>query len=106
MVIDFLSGLILATVFKKSKKTTNGRISSAAGIKGIAKKIFILFLIVLSRQLDLVLNINIIRDGAIFAFISMEGLSILENTTLAGLPVPIALKDALEVLNKKGNRNE
>jgi len=28
MVIDFLSGLILAIVFKKSKKTASGRLSS------------------------------------------------------------------------------
>lgn len=43
-VIDFLSGLLLAIVFKNSKKTKNGRLSSGDGIKGLAKKVFILFL--------------------------------------------------------------
>lgn len=101
MVIDYVSGLILAIVFKKSNKTKNGRVSSEAGIKGLAKKIFILMLIVMSEQIDIVLGISIVRDGAIIAFISMEGISILENATLAGLPVPRIIKNALEVLNKK-----
>lgn len=101
MVIDYVSGLILAIVFKKSNKTKNGRVSSEAGIKGLAKKIFILMLIVMSEQIDIVLGISIVRDGAIIAFISMEGISILENATLAGLPVPKIIKNALEVLNKK-----
>lgn len=100
MIIDFLSGLILAIVFKKSSKTKSGRVSSEAGIKGLAKKIFILFLVALAEQLDIVLGTNLVRDGAVIAFISMEGVSILENSTLAGLPVPRMIKNALEVLSK------
>ena len=53
MVIDFLCGLILAIVFKKSKKTESGRLSSQAGILGLTKKIFILFLVAVSTQLDI-----------------------------------------------------
>ncbi len=107
MIIDFLSGLILAIVFKKSSKTKNGRVSSEAGIKGLAKKVFILFLGALAEQLDIILGTNLIRDGVIIAFISMEGISILENSTLAGLPVPKLIRDALEVLNKGDhNKNE
>ncbi len=106
MVIDFLSGLILAIVFKKSKKTKSGRLSSEAGIRGLAKKIFILFLVAMAQQLDIVLTVSFVRDGAIIAFISMEGISILENSTLAGLKVPKVIKNILEVLNKKGNDDE
>ncbi len=106
MSIDFLSGLLLAVVFKKSKKTESGRLSSAAGIKGLSKKIFILFLIAMSQQLDIILTTLFIRDGAIIAFISMEGVSILENSTLAGLKVPTVIKNVLEVLNKDGKQDE
>lgn len=106
MSIDFLSGLLLAVVFKKSKKTESGRLSSAAGIKGLSKKIFILFLIAMSQQLDIILTTSFIRDGAIIAFISMEGVSILENSTLAGLKVPTVIKNVLEVLNKDGKKDE
>ena len=106
MSIDFLSGLLLAVVFKKSKKTESGRLSSAAGIKGLSKKIFILFLIAMSQQLDIILTTSFIRDGAVISFIFMEGLSILENSTLAGLKVPSVIKNALEVLNKGRNNDE
>lgn len=106
MIIDFLSGLILAIVFKNSSKTKNGRVSSEAGIRGLAKKIFILFLVTVATQLDLVLGTSIVRDGVVIAFISMEGISILENTTLAGLPVPRIIKNALEVLNKSEDEND
>ena len=106
MVIDFLSGLILAIVFKNSNKTKNGRLSSEAGIKGLAKKIFILFIVAVGTQLDLVLGVSFVRDGVVIAFISMEGLSILENVALAGVPVPKLIKNALEVLNKKDNKED
>lgn len=106
MVIDFLSGLILAIVFKNSNKTKNGRLSSEAGIKGLAKKIFILFIVAVGAQLDLVLGVSFVRDGAVIAFISMEGLSILENVALAGVPVPKLIKNALEVLNKKEDKED
>ncbi len=103
MLIDFLSGLILAIVFKNSKKTENGKLSSRAGIIGLSKKIFILFLVALSTQLDIVLETSFIRDGTIIGFISMEGISIIENASLAGLPIPKIIKNALEIINKKDN---
>lgn len=31
----------------------------------------------------------------------MEGISIVENATLAGLPIPRVIKNALEIINKK-----
>ncbi len=101
MLIDFLSGLILAIVFKNSKKTENGKLSSRAGIIGLSKKVFILFLVALSTQLDIVLETSFIRDGTIIGFISMEGISIIENASLAGLPIPKIIKNALEIINKK-----
>ena len=101
MVLDFLSGLILAIVFKNSKKTDNGKLSSSAGIIGLSKKILILFLVALSTQLDIVLETSFIRDGTVIGFISMEGISIIENASLAGLPIPKVVKNALEIINKK-----
>jgi toxin secretion/phage lysis holin len=101
MVLDFLSGLILAIVFKNSKKTDNGKLSSRAGIIGLSKKIFILFLVAVATQLDIILETSFIRDGTVIGFISMEGISIIENASLAGLPIPKVVKNALEIINKK-----
>ena len=101
MVLDFLSGIILAIVFKNSKKTDNGKLSSSAGIIGLSKKIFILFLVALATQLDIVLETSFIRDGTVIGFISMEGISVIENASLAGLPIPKVIKNALEIISKK-----
>lgn len=101
MTLDFISGIILAVAFKNSKKTENGKLSSSAGITGLTKKIFILILVAVSTQLDIVLKTTFIRDGAVIGFISMEGISIIENATLAGLPIPRVIKNALEIINKK-----
>ena len=101
MVLDFFSGIILAIVFKNSKKTDNGKLSSSAGIIGLSKKIFILFLVALATQLDIVLETSFIRDGTVIGFISMEGISVIENASLAGLPIPKVIKNALEIISKK-----
>ena len=45
MVLDYLTGVIVAGVFHKSKKTDSGKLSSAAGLKGLAKKVLMLFLV-------------------------------------------------------------
>lgn len=101
MVIDVILGFTNALIFKKSKKTENGRASSAQGIKGITKKIIILFIVVVANQLDIIMGVNFIKDGVIIAYATMEGLSIVENIAFMGVPVPKVVKDALEILNKK-----
>lgn len=104
MIIDYVMGLIVAGVFHKSKKSEHGSLNSVAGWKGITKKIATLFMIVVAYHLDVVLNINYIRNTACMAFIVNEGLSILENYTLMGGTGTDVLKKALDVLkNKKDN---
>ena len=44
-----------------------------------------------------------IRTAVIFFYISNEGVSVLENTTRIGLPVPEKLKDILAQLHNKGD---
>ena len=106
IALDFIIGLFNALILKKSKKTKHGKASSAQGIKGIIKKIYILFMIVVAQQLDILLGSNFVRDGAIIGFGAMEVLSIIENITFAGVPVPNIIKNALEILNKKEEEKE
>ena len=42
----------------------------------------------------------------IWFYIANEGLSILENLSLAGVPFPQRVKDALEQLHEKNNFDE
>ena len=97
MVLDYLTGVIVAGVFHKSKKTESGKLSSAAGIKGVAKKILMLFLVVAGQYVDIVLGVNYFRNAVIIALITNELISLIENASLAGIDIPI-LSKAVEML--------
>lgn len=99
MVIDFVTGWIVAVVFKKSHKTETGGYSSAIGLKGLCKKGMILLLVVMANLLDQQTGANYIRDGVCIAFMVNEAMSILENAGLMGIPIPAVITKALDVLN-------
>ena len=99
MGIDLLTGIIVAAVFKKSKKTESGALNSKVTYKGILKKIYELCLVVIANMLDLYLGTQFIRNGVIYAFILNELLSIVENAALMGIVSPI-INDAIDILKK------
>lgn len=105
MLIDYVTGWILAVVFKKSHKTATGGYSSAIGIKGLCKKAMILLLVVVANLLDKQTGANFVRDAVCIAFMINEAMSILENAGLMGVPIPAALKKALDILNEKQEDN-
>lgn len=103
MAIDYVTGLMVAGVFKKSKKSENGALESRAGFKGLCKKCMVLLFILIAHRLDLMLGANYIRDAVIIAFIANETVSVVENAGLMGVPIPAIITKAIDVLNKKGN---
>ena len=102
MSIDYITGLILAGIFKKSPKTPNGALESRAGWKGLARKGITLLIVLVAAQLDLIMNTEYIRDAVIIAFIANEGISIIENAALMGVPIPKQMTKAIELLKEKG----
>lgn len=80
--------------------------NSKAGWYGLAKKGSILMLIIVAVRLDILLNTNYVRDAVCIAFCVNELLSIVENTSLMGIPYPPALKNAIEVLQKQTGRKD
>lgn len=102
MGVDYVTGLILAAV-RKSPKTDTGGLSSRIGLKGLAKKCVILMLVLVSARLDITLGTSYIRDAVCIGFIANELLSIIENAGLLGVPMPQALKNAVEILQKKND---
>lgn len=98
MGIDFITGLIVAGIFKKSKKTKNGALESNIGFKGLAKKVIILFFVLIGARLDLLLGSDYIRTALIIAFICNETISITENAGLIGIPIPKPIADAIDIL--------
>ena len=100
MIIDYVTGLSAAYIM------SNVYLDSRKGFKGIIKKIVILCLVILAHQMDVLVGQDaLVRNVVLLFFIGNEGLSILENASNCGLPVPKRLKDTLaqftEAKNKK-----
>ena len=106
MVIDYVSGLIVAGVFKKSPKTDTGALESKAGWKGICRKGMTLLFVLIAYRLDLTIGTNYIRNAVIIAFIANETISLVENAGLMGVPLPAVITKAIDVLQKKADQNE
>ena len=106
MGIDYMSGLIVAGVFKNSAKTDKGGLSSNVGFKGLIRKGMILLFVLIGARLDLVLNLHTIKNAVIITFLANELLSIVENAGLMGIPIPDAITNGIEMLSKKNNKQE
>lgn len=100
MVIDIITGVIVAAVFKSSNKTESGKLDSKAMIKGFFRKIGIFLAVIIAAQLDQMLASDFIRTGAIIAFSVSELLSIVENLGLMGIKMPTVITNALNSLTK------
>jgi len=103
-VIDYLTGLSCAIAEKK--------LSSEVGFRGICKKILIFAIVALGHMLDahIVGTIGVtgdssaIRTACIFFYLANESVSLLENTTRLGLPVPDRLRAVLAQLHGKESK--
>lgn len=92
---DYLTG-VMAAISEK-------RLSSAIGFKGIFRKIIIFTLVGLANVLDVHVlgDTGVLRTATIFFYISNEGISLLENATRLGLPVPARIREALDLIGHK-----
>lgn len=95
---DYVTGVLCAIV--------NKQLSSEVGFKGIFKKVLIFILVGIALIIDtqLIGQGAVLRTAVIFFYCSNEGVSILENATRLGLPVPAKLKAVLEQLKDKGGK--
>lgn len=101
MVIDYISGLIVAGVFHTSKKTETGALESRAGFKGLCRKGMIFLFVLIAYRLDLAIGVDYIRNAVIIGFMANELISIVENAGLMGIPLPDAITKAIDVLTSK-----
>ncbi len=104
MLVDYGTGLLVAWM-GKSQKTEGGGPSSRIGFQGILKKLFMLGLVFAAAQVDKAMGAGtfIVRDAAVWFYLANEGLSILENMTLAGVPFPQRIKDLLGHIKEKND---
>ena len=101
MCIDYVTGLVVAGVFKKSSKSKTGALESKAGFKGLCRKGMVLLVLLVACQLDRLMGTAYIKDAVCIAFCVNETLSIIENAGIMGVPVPKQLKKAVEILKNR-----
>lgn len=106
MAIDYVTGLIVAGVFHKSTKTETGTLESRAGFKGLCRKGAMLLVVLVGYRLDLAVGTAYIKDAVIIAFMANEAISIIENAGLMGVPMNDTIKNAIDILQKKGSGNK
>lgn len=98
VALDYITGVMCAVADR--------RLSSAVGFKGICRKILIFALVGTGHLLDTQIfgETGVLRTAVIFFYLSNEGLSLVENASCLGLPVPERLKDVLGQLHDKSER--
>lgn len=91
IVLDYITGVIAAVIEKE--------LSSSAGFRGILKKVLYLVIVAVAHLIDTSVGLGGALETAVIGFlIANEGLSILENCSRAGLPIPQKLMDVLKQL--------
>ena len=106
MAADYISGIVCALVWKKSPKSADGCFESKASIKGLFRKAGILLAVLIAYKLDQMAGTQFIRTAAITFFIANDGLSVIENLGIMGLPMPAVIKNAFEALRQKSETAE
>ena len=100
VITDYITGVMCAIADKK--------LSSAVGFKGICRKVLIFLLVGIANILDMQVigTGSVLRTAVIFFYISNEGVSLLENAGYLGLPIPTKMKDVLEQLHNRAEKEE
>ena len=96
---DYITGVMCAIVERV--------LSSEIGYRGIFKKVLIFALVGVAHIIDqnIIGDGSVIRTAVIFFYLSNEGISIIENATRLGLPIPEKLHDVLEQLKGGGDKD-
>lgn len=106
MLVDYITGLVAAGI--------NRELNSRIGLHGFARKLYILVLIGMVYALefaalhytDFDIFGGAIGDGAAWAYIAIEFISITENGVKMGAPMPPFVKNLLKIIKDKTGLNE
>ncbi len=104
-IVDYITGLVCAVV-GRSSKTDGGHLSSAVGFIGLARKMFVWVIILVTTCVDrfVIGSGTSCQSAAALFYVANEALSILENCALMELPIPAFLRKLLEVMKEKGEQ--
>ena len=100
MILDYITGVMCGIVDKE--------LSSAVGFKGLFRKVLIFALVGVGHVVDMhvIGTGGALRSAVICFYLSNEGVSMLENATHLGLPVPGKLKEILAQLHNRTDEDD
>ena len=100
MVIDYITGVIKSYLTKE--------LSSNIGFNGLVRKTTIFLVFFVAVGVDRILNNDnwIFRTLTCYFFVANEGISIIENVAVIGIPVPKKLMEALKQLKGEGENEQ
>ena len=100
VVLDYITGIMCAI--------SDQKLSSRVGFKGICRKVLIFALVGIGQVLDaeIIGTGNVLRTAIIFFYLSNEGVSLMENASYLGMPIPTRLKMVLEQLHNRAEKEE
>lgn len=98
VALDYVTGVMCAV--------SDQKLSSEVGFKGICRKVLIFALVGIGHLLDTHIfgETGVLRTAVIFFYLSNEGVSLLENASYLGLPIPERLKAVLEQLHDRAEK--
>lgn len=84
------------------------KLSSAVGFKGIAKKLLILVFLSVGHIADTYVlgGVPVAMTAVMLFYIANEGISIVENASALGLPVPQKIKNVLRQIKSKSGEDD
>ena len=99
VVIDYITGVMCAI--------NDCKLSSAVGFRGLCRKVLTFMLVGIAHVLDIYIlgQTGVLRTAVLFWALANNGLSIIENATHLGLPVPAELKLVLEQLHDRAEKS-
>lgn len=91
---DYLSGVMVAVYTRN--------LSSSVGFKGLFGKMLILSFVALGHLIDAYVlgGTGALRGAVIFFYLANEGISLIENASALGLPIPPKFQQALAILTE------
>ena len=100
VALDYVTGVMCAI--------SDHKLSSAVGFRGICRKVLILMLVGIGHILDVhvVGTGSALRTAVICFYLSNEGISLLENASHLGLPVPDRLKTILQQIHGRSGKDD
>lgn len=94
IVIDYITGI--AASLKENKG-----LSSKVGFWGLGKKAFMLLIIMLAHRMDVVFDFKFIMTGFLYFYLANELISITENYSRLGLPLPDVIRKLIAIIKDK-----